>query len=121
MTQQTVFDHIREKAKNFPVVVASNSKFPPSSEPLLLARKRAREKKLGMESGAEVPEWKKVPRRTVVNPSSEPKEEQHFSSINNHPTPRSSAAQNFMDDRGEIFYCQTHTHTCYLAKSLFGS
>ncbi|KAK9943678.1 hypothetical protein M0R45_009279 [Rubus argutus] len=30
VTQQTVFDHIREKAKNFPVLVASNSVFPPS-------------------------------------------------------------------------------------------
>lgn len=129
MTQQTVFDHIREKAKNFPVLVASNSVFPPSSEPLVMARKRAREKKLEPDSKVEVLEeleWNKIPRRTVVNPSSEPKEaEQHISSINNHPTPRSSSAMNFMDDRGEIFYCQiqthTHTHTRYLYKSFFGS
>ncbi|KAK9925336.1 hypothetical protein M0R45_033663 [Rubus argutus] len=102
-TQQTVFDHIREKAKNFPVLVASNSVFPPSSEPLVLARKRAREKKLEPDSKVEVLEeleWNKIPRRTVVNPSSEPKEaEQHLSRINNHPTPRSSSALNFMDDR----------------------
>ncbi|XP_024179709.1 DExH-box ATP-dependent RNA helicase DExH17 isoform X2 [Rosa chinensis] len=108
VTQQTVFDHIREKAKNFPVLVSSNSVLPPSSEPLELARKRAREKKLGPESGVEVLEeleWNKVQRRTVVNPSSELKEaEQHLSSIKNHPNPRSSAALNVMDGRGETIF-----------------
>ncbi|XP_050384222.1 DExH-box ATP-dependent RNA helicase DExH17 isoform X1 [Argentina anserina] len=104
VTQQTVFDHIREKAKNFPILVPPNNVFPPSSEPLVLTRKHAREKKLGPESGADVLEeleWNKVPRQTVVNPSSEPKKaEQHLSHVNNHQTPRSSAALNFMDDRG---------------------
>lgn len=104
--------------------MASNSVFPPSSEPLVLARKRAREKKLEPDIKVEVLEeleWNKIPRRTVVNPSSEPKEaEQHLSSINNHPTPRSSSALNFMDDRGEIFYCQIHTptHVAYINPSL---
>ena len=122
MTQQTVFEHIREKAKNFPVLVASNSVVPPSSEPLVLPRKRAREKKFGLESGVEVPEESernKIARRIVVNPSSEPKEtERHLSSINNHPNLRSSAALNFMDDRG--LYCRIHTniHVTCISHSL---
>ncbi|XP_021824640.1 DExH-box ATP-dependent RNA helicase DExH17 isoform X1 [Prunus avium] len=77
ITQQTVFDHIREKAKNFPVLAASNVVCSPSSEPLVLTRKRAREKQLEPYNEVQVLEeleWNKIPRWAVVNPSSEFKE-----------------------------------------------
>ncbi|XP_068336136.1 DExH-box ATP-dependent RNA helicase DExH17 [Pyrus communis] len=103
ITHQTVFDHIREKAKNFPVLVASNGAHSASTEPLVLTRKRAREKQLEPHREFEVLEeleWNKIPRRPAVNPSSEPKEaEQNQHNMNNLPTPRSSATMNPMDDR----------------------
>ncbi|KAM1239237.1 hypothetical protein ACFX13_045693 [Malus domestica] len=103
ITHQTVFDHIREKAKNFPVLVASNGAHSASTEPLVLTRKRAREKQIEPHREFEVLEeleWNKIPRRTAVNPSSKPKEaEQNQHNTNNLPTPRSSATLNPMDDR----------------------
>ncbi|KAM1009380.1 hypothetical protein FF1_044829 [Malus domestica] len=103
ITHQTVFDHIREKAKNFPVLVASNGAHSASTEPLFLTRKRAREKQLEPHREFEVLEeleWNKIPRRTAVNPSSKPKEaEQNQHNTNNLPTPRSSATMKPMDDR----------------------
>ncbi|XP_048433806.1 DExH-box ATP-dependent RNA helicase DExH17 isoform X2 [Pyrus x bretschneideri] len=106
ITHQTVFDHIREKAKNFPVLVASNGAHSASTEPLVLTRKRAREKQLEPHREFEVLEeleWNKIPRRTAVNPSSEPKEaEQNQHNMNNLPTPRSSATMNPMDDRAGL-------------------
>ncbi|KAM2014478.1 hypothetical protein ACFX16_045132 [Malus domestica] len=103
ITHQTVFDHIREKAKNFPILVASNGAHSASTKPLVLTRKRAREKQLEPHREFEVLEeleWNKIPRRTAVNPSSEPKEaEQNQHNTNNLPTPRSSATMNPMDDR----------------------
>ncbi|TQD98072.1 hypothetical protein C1H46_016337 [Malus baccata] len=117
ITHQTVFDHIREKAKNFPVLVASNGAHSASTEPLVLTRKRAREKQLEPHREFEVLEeleWNKIPRRTAVNPSSEPKEaEQNQHNTNNLPTPRSSATMNPMDDRGRIVtrtHAETHTN-----------
>lgn len=103
ITHQTVFDHIREKAKNFPLLVASNGAHSASTEPLVLTRKRAREKQLEPHREFEVLEeleWNKIPRRTAVNPFSEPKEaEQNQHNMNNLRTPRSSATMNPMDDR----------------------
>ncbi|KAM1239238.1 hypothetical protein ACFX13_045693 [Malus domestica] len=106
ITHQTVFDHIREKAKNFPVLVASNGAHSASTEPLVLTRKRAREKQIEPHREFEVLEeleWNKIPRRTAVNPSSKPKEaEQNQHNTNNLPTPRSSATLNPMDDRAGL-------------------
>ncbi|KAM2014479.1 hypothetical protein ACFX16_045132 [Malus domestica] len=106
ITHQTVFDHIREKAKNFPILVASNGAHSASTKPLVLTRKRAREKQLEPHREFEVLEeleWNKIPRRTAVNPSSEPKEaEQNQHNTNNLPTPRSSATMNPMDDRAGL-------------------
>ncbi|KAI4306649.1 hypothetical protein L6164_029909 [Bauhinia variegata] len=45
ITEKTVFDHIREKAKNFSIPSASNCTHSPSPEVLLLTRKHAREKR----------------------------------------------------------------------------
>ncbi|KAK4282378.1 hypothetical protein QN277_013762 [Acacia crassicarpa] len=45
ISEKTVFDHIREKAKNFALLSAYDNIRLPSPEVLLLARKRAREKR----------------------------------------------------------------------------
>ncbi|GMY13327.1 DExH-box ATP-dependent RNA helicase DExH17 isoform X5 [Fagus crenata] len=78
ITEKTVFDHIREKSKNFPILASSSmSCTSPSSEALIFTRKRTREKQLELYSEAEVLEEtdrNKIPRQSVVNPSSEPRE-----------------------------------------------
>lgn len=94
--------------------MASNGAHSASTEPLVLTRKRAREKQLEPHREFEILEeleWNKIPRRTAVNPSSEPKEaEQNQHNTNNLPTPRSSTTMNPMDDRGRIV-TQTHAET----------
>ncbi|OMO59219.1 hypothetical protein CCACVL1_24992 [Corchorus capsularis] len=42
ISEQTIFDHIREKAKNFPLLTPSKNAYSPTSEGLILPRKRAR-------------------------------------------------------------------------------
>ncbi|XP_050271163.1 DExH-box ATP-dependent RNA helicase DExH17 isoform X3 [Quercus robur] len=74
ITEKTVFDHIREKSKNFPILAASSSASSPLSETLIFTRKRTREKQLELQSEVEVLEEtdrNKIPRQSVVNPSSE--------------------------------------------------
>lgn len=69
-----MFDHIREKSKNFPILAASSSACSPLSETLIFTRKRTREKQLELQSEVEVLEEtdrNKIPRQSVVNPSSE--------------------------------------------------
>ncbi|KAM7509150.1 hypothetical protein LguiA_019603 [Lonicera macranthoides] len=44
ITERTVFDHIREKAKNLPILAASNNDCSPSLETINLIRKRNRER-----------------------------------------------------------------------------
>ncbi|KAA8548132.1 hypothetical protein F0562_004607 [Nyssa sinensis] len=73
ITERTVFDHIREKAKNFPVLASSNNPCP-SSEALVLIRKRTREKHLELDDvteGSKQTERNKIPHRAVVIRSSE--------------------------------------------------
>ncbi|XP_028786298.1 DExH-box ATP-dependent RNA helicase DExH17-like [Neltuma alba] len=48
VNEKTVFDHIREKAKNFSLLSAYDNIRLPSPEALLLTRKRAREKRHGL-------------------------------------------------------------------------
>lgn len=96
-----MFDHIREKAKNFPVLAPSNVVRSPSSEPLILTRKRAREKQLEPYNEVEVLEeleWNKIPRWAVVNPSSESKETEQNQN-------------NLMDERGDD--TQTHSQSLF--------
>lgn len=54
ITEQEIFQHIREKAKNFPGLLASNSTYSPSTETLILAKKRTREKQFEYNSEEEV-------------------------------------------------------------------
>ncbi|GAV74633.1 DEAD domain-containing protein/Helicase_C domain-containing protein/Sec63 domain-containing protein, partial [Cephalotus follicularis] len=80
ITEQTVFDRIREKAKNFPVLTKSDKIYSPSSEALILTRKRRREKHQTVGSEAL--------RLTGLSPSSEPGEaQQNGHAINNYLTP----------------------------------
>ncbi|XP_062106898.1 DExH-box ATP-dependent RNA helicase DExH17 isoform X3 [Humulus lupulus] len=46
VTEQKIFDHIREKAKSFPHLAAPNIAYPPSTETLNLIRKHTRENEL---------------------------------------------------------------------------
>ncbi|KAL2500073.1 ATP-dependent DNA helicase MER3-like protein [Abeliophyllum distichum] len=69
LTDRTVFDHLREKAKNLPILPVSNDTCSPSLETLTLIRKRTREKHLELDSGIEFLEEKessKIPRGNVV-------------------------------------------------------
>ncbi|XP_059639958.1 DExH-box ATP-dependent RNA helicase DExH17 isoform X2 [Cornus florida] len=92
ITERTVFEHIREKAKTFPLLAASNNLSSPSSEALVLIRKRSREKQLELDNTIEVfevTERNKIPRWTIVMPSSEPKGvEQSRDDIGKDPTPK---------------------------------
>lgn len=54
ITDRTVFDHIREKAKDFPSLAKSRVTCSPSSETLSLIKKRTRERQLVMDSLTEV-------------------------------------------------------------------
>ncbi|XP_059449049.1 DExH-box ATP-dependent RNA helicase DExH17 isoform X2 [Corylus avellana] len=77
ITAQTVFDHIREKAKNFPVLASPSIACFPSSEASTLTRRRTREKRLELHSDVEFLEERdrnKITPPSVVNPSSEPGE-----------------------------------------------
>ncbi|CAL5371830.1 unnamed protein product [Camellia sinensis] len=91
INQRTVFDHIREKAKSFPNLAASPNACPPSSETLLLIRKRTHEKHLEHNNAIEVleeTEGNKIPRSNLLIPSSEHRE-QHRDDIDKASTPNS--------------------------------
>ncbi|KAL5572762.1 hypothetical protein UlMin_022359 [Ulmus minor] len=84
ITEQEIFDHIREKAKSFPYLgAASNSSYPPSIETLNLARKRTREKQFEVHNEVEFledPSW------ASFKPSLD-KAEQNGQNSNDNPTP----------------------------------
>ncbi|RQO85692.1 hypothetical protein POPTR_001G348200v4 [Populus trichocarpa] len=50
ISEQTIFEHIREKAKNFPLLTSSSNVCSPSSEAMLLTRKRSRDKAIELDS-----------------------------------------------------------------------
>lgn len=54
ITEKTVFDHIREKAKNLPLLPMSNDTTPPSLEAFTLIKKRMREMHLELDNDFEV-------------------------------------------------------------------
>ncbi|KAH9790843.1 DExH-box ATP-dependent RNA helicase DExH17 [Citrus sinensis] len=73
ITEKKVFQHIREKARNFPISTASNNAHSASSEPLILTRKRFYEQRLQLHDELDVPEETEgsiFPRATLLNPSS---------------------------------------------------
>lgn len=72
--EKTIFDHIREKAKNLPALTSLKGTCSPSLETLNLIRKRTREKQLLVENAAGVSDEvrrTKVPCHRVVVQSAE--------------------------------------------------
>ncbi|PIA61816.1 hypothetical protein AQUCO_00200069v1 [Aquilegia coerulea] len=73
ITEQTVFDHIRRKAKSFPVLATSNAMDPSTSETLISIRKRSHGKEL--QRVIEVPDTDdEVQRETVLISDAEPED-----------------------------------------------
>lgn len=73
ITEKEVFQHIREKSRNFPIFTASNNAHSASSEPLILTRKRFREQHLQLRDELDVQEETEgsiVPQATLLNPFS---------------------------------------------------
>ncbi|KAG5254531.1 ATP-dependent DNA helicase [Salix suchowensis] len=56
ISEQTIFEHIRVKAKNFPLLTTSSNVCSPSSEAMLLTRKRPRDKAIELDSAQNVME-----------------------------------------------------------------
>lgn len=76
ITKQTIFDHIREKSKNFPVLVKSTNAFSPSPEVINLARKRSRENWSELQGEVGVKEQKMELRLDqITNPTPDPEKE----------------------------------------------
>lgn len=73
ITEKKVFQHIREKARNFPISTASNNAQSASSEPLILTRKHFYEQRLQLHDELDVPEETEgsiFPQATLLNLSS---------------------------------------------------
>uniref|UniRef100_A0A6N2MNN3 Helicase ATP-binding domain-containing protein n=1 Tax=Salix viminalis TaxID=40686 RepID=A0A6N2MNN3_SALVM len=56
ISEQTIFEHIRVKAKNFPLLTTSSNVCSPSSEAMLLTRKRPRDKAIELDCAQNVME-----------------------------------------------------------------
>ncbi|KAL5793217.1 hypothetical protein ACOSP7_001811 [Xanthoceras sorbifolium] len=76
ITEQTIFEHIHEKAKTFPVLTASKNIRLPSSEPLFLKRKHPPEKFLELrdEDVSDETEGIKFPQVSLLSPFAESRE-----------------------------------------------
>ncbi|XP_012081222.3 DExH-box ATP-dependent RNA helicase DExH17 [Jatropha curcas] len=102
LSEQTIFDHIRQKAKNFPVFTPSKISCSPLSEALLFRRKRHSED-LELDNKLDVIEETekiRIPQQIVSNLTSETREvEQNESRIDNY-TSGSLAIKNFIDYKG---------------------
>ncbi|EOY02467.1 ATP binding,ATP-dependent helicases,DNA helicases [Theobroma cacao] len=99
----TIFDHIREKAKSFPLLTPSNSAYPPTSGGLILTRKRSRDQPL------EEMERSKTHQHIVLDPSPESREpEQNVHGINSYMTRKyhinsgSSVTIDLTDESGDL-------------------
>lgn len=123
MTEKNIFDSIREKSKSFPELLASNIVHSPSTEALILARKRSREKQFESYSEVEVLKelGENVPGWSVAKSYVEPSEaEQNAHNIGNyqiqknHITAKNSDTSNFMEDTGIKFYLKIFTLTLSL-------
>lgn len=105
INENTIFDHIREKAKNLPVLTSLKVTCSPSLETLNLIRKRTRGKQLPVENAVGVSEEvrrTKVPCHSMVIQSAEIidlEENRPFS--NNDQRPYSYHVSNAIDLAGE--------------------
>lgn len=108
INENTIFDHIREKAKNLPVLTSLKGSCSPSLETLNLIRKRTREKQLLVENAVGVSEEvrrTKVPCHSMVIQSAEYidlEEDRPFSNKNHRPDPYVSSAIYLTSDTGNI-------------------
>ncbi|XWS30379.1 hypothetical protein CRYUN_Cryun24cG0112300 [Craigia yunnanensis] len=98
ITGQSIFDHIREKAKNFPLLTPSNNAYPPISGGLILTRKHSREQ-----------ERSKIHQQIVLDPSPESTgSEQNVDVISNYLTRKhqitagSSVTIDLTDESGDL-------------------
>lgn len=121
ITEQTVFDHIREKAKNFPVLATSNNVQSPSSEAWTLPRKRIRANQVELDSAVEETDRNDVLHQIVHIPSSEPQEVDQSKSLTpkQQTTARGSgtSAKSLVNDRGALFTWY-HYFICILCTAL---
>ncbi|XP_021299206.1 DExH-box ATP-dependent RNA helicase DExH17 [Herrania umbratica] len=99
----TIFDHIRDKAKSFPLLTPLNSAYPQASGGLILTRKRSRDQPL------EEIERSKTHQHIVLDPSPESREpEQNVHGINNYMTRKhhinsgSSVTIDLTDESGDL-------------------
>ncbi|XP_044500934.1 DExH-box ATP-dependent RNA helicase DExH17 isoform X2 [Mangifera indica] len=69
ISEETIFKHIRDKAKNFPVLTASKVAHSSSTEPpLILTKKRSREKHLELSDVLDVPEETEINKFPQMTP-----------------------------------------------------
>ncbi|KAI9176307.1 hypothetical protein LWI28_001085 [Acer negundo] len=111
ITEQTIFEHIHEKAKRFPILAASKNVQLPSSGSFFLKRKRPPEKfpELRDEDVLEETEVNNFPQVSLLSPFSESKElEPKEVDFNNY---------NFVDDDTGGVPCQHEENT---SKTLTG-
>ncbi|KAK6798776.1 hypothetical protein RDI58_006479 [Solanum bulbocastanum] len=111
INENTIFDHIREKAKNLPALTSLKGTCLPSLETLNLIRKRTREKQLLVENAVGVSEEvrrTKVPCHNMVIQSAEYidlEENRPFSDKDQRPySHHVSNAIYLPDERGELFF-----------------
>lgn len=111
MTEKNILESVREKAKSFPELVASNVALSPSIETLNLRRKRTREKQLQSHNDVEVLEEfqeDNIPKGPLVKPYTELSEDKQsgrdHQTPENHIRAKTSDSSNFMDDTG-TFLC----------------
>lgn len=106
ITKRTVFDHIRNKAKNLPVLATANSECSPSLQTLTLIRKRNREKQQEPDRIIDVfegTEESKFCRQSLAVSSTEPKKSRHCADKDMIPVCRISSATNYTPtDLGEL-------------------
>ncbi|XP_055804712.1 DExH-box ATP-dependent RNA helicase DExH17 isoform X2 [Solanum dulcamara] len=110
INENTIFDHIREKAKNLPALTSLKDSCSPSLETLNLIRKRTREKQLLVENAVGVSEEvrrTKVPCHSMVIQSAEYidlEENRPFSNKNHRPDPYVSSAIYLTSDTGKLSF-----------------
>ncbi|OVA19861.1 Helicase [Macleaya cordata] len=107
ITEQTIFDHIRRKAKNFPVFATSNFVDSSTSEVLMSAKKRQSWNQIESHSAIEVLEEtdSNIERENMIIPDVEPQDEQNPSygfsedaALRQHIISRSSGSFDLLEE-----------------------
>lgn len=113
INEKTVFDHIREKAKNFSLLSPYDNIRSPSPEVLLLTRKHAREKRCGLHHEVIVLD-DETDRLNILSPAkvnspAELRKADHYDSnlhlaLEDHNTVGSSNTMSNLADTGAPYY-----------------